>query len=175
MMMMMATTTTSNGVGGSTTPSMNQPFEDANEDEYFPGFTTTPTKRLRRIRTPHRHVLGRRDKKQCFSCSAPGSIRRRSRRKGIVDFDDAEYIAHFKNPEALKKASGHRRRPQRKVQGEIQRKNRVGLLTRQAINRQSQPTAKLLLLLLERVRERIDIVRSIPPPEIFELRRKKKP
>ena len=120
MMMMMATTTTSNGVGGSTTPSsMNQPPEDANEDEYFPGFTSYHTKRNGEVEyeRPHRHVLGRRGQKNSVSHAPPlgRSIRRRSRRKGIWGFRRRGIHRALQKPRGFEKSQRrHRRRRQRK-------------------------------------------------------------
>jgi len=178
MMMMMATTTTSNGVGGSTPSSMNQPPEDANEDEYFPGFTSYHTKRNGGVEYERLTATfsDGADKKTVFLMLRPwaGQFAVEVDEKESDDFDDAEYIAHFKNPEALKKASGV-------IGGGVKGKFKVkysekigGLLTRQ-----SQLTTKVggngtASSSNEFEKESISSVLS-PPPKIFELRRKKKP
>ena len=182
MMMMMATTTTSNGVGGSSTPSsMNQPPEDANEDEYFPGFTSYHTKRNGGVEYERLTATfsDGADKKTVFLMLRPwaGQFAVEVDEKESGDFDDAEYIAHFKNPEALKKASGV-------IGGGVKGKFKVkysekiggGLLTRQSqltdkANRQQSSSSSSSN---EFEKESISSVVS-PPPKIFELRRKKKP
>ena len=181
MMMMMATTTTSNGVGGSSTPSsMNQPPEDANEDEYFPGFTSYHTKRNGGVEYERLTATfsDGADKKTLFLMLRPwaGQFAVEVDEKESGDFDDAEYIAHFKNPEALKKASGV-------IGGGVKGKFKVkysekiggGLLTRQSqltdkANQQQSSSSSSN----EFEKESISSVVS-PPPKIFELRRKKKP
>ena len=182
MMMMMATTTTSNGVGGSSTPSsMNQPPEDANEDEYFPGFTSYHTKRNGGVEYERLTATfsDGADKKTVFLMLRPwaGQFAVEVDEKESGDFDDAEYIAHFKNPEALKKASGVIGGGVKgKFKVKYSEKIGVGLLTRQSqltdkANRQQSSSSSSSN---EFEKESISSVVS-PPPKIFELRRKKKP
>ena len=182
MMMMMATTTTSNGVGGSSTPSsMNQPPEDANEDEYFPGFTSYHTKRNGGVEYERLTATfsDGADKKTVFLMLRPwaGQFAVEVDEKESGDFDDAEYIAHFKNPEALKKASGVIGGGVKgKFKVKYSEKIGVGLLTGQSqltdkANRQQSSSSSSSN---EFEKESISSVVS-PPPKIFELRRKKKP
>ncbi|CAL6293653.1 unnamed protein product [Bathycoccus prasinos] len=180
MMMMMATTTTSDGVGGSSTPfSMNQPPEDANEDEYFPGFTSYHTKRTGGVEYERLTATfsDGADKKTLFLMLRPwaGQFAVEVDEKESGDFDDAEYIAHFKNPEALKKASGVIGGGVKgKFKVKYSEKIGVGLLTRQSqltTNGGGNGTASSSN---EFEKESISSVVS-PPPKIFELRRKKKP
>ena len=182
MMMMMATTTTSNGVGGSSTPyPMNQPPEDANEDEYFPGFTSYHTKRNGGVEYERLTATfsDGADKKTVFLMLRPwaGQFAVEVDEKESGDFDDAEYIAHFKNPEALKKASGVIGGGVKgKFKVKYSEKIGVGLLTGQSqltdkANRQQSSSSSSSN---EFEKESISSVVS-PPPKIFELRRKKKP
>ena len=182
MMMMMATTTTSNGVGGSSTPSsMNQPPEDANEDEYFPSFTSYHTKRNGGVEYERLTATfsDGADKKTLFLMLRPwaGQFAVEVDEKESGDFDDAEYIAHFKNPEALKKASGVIGGGVKgKFKVKYSEKIGVGLLTGQSqltdkANRQQSSSSSSSN---EFEKESISSVVS-PPPKIFELRRKKKP
>ena len=180
MMMMMSTTTTSDGVGGSSTPSMNQPPEDANEDEYFPGFTSYHTKRTGGVEYERLTATfsDGADKKTVFLMLRPwaGQFAVEVDEKESGDFDDAEYIAHFKNPEALKKASGVIGGGVKgKFKVKYSEKKGVGLLTGQSqFTDKANQTQSSSSFSNEFEKESISSVVS-PPPKIFELRRMKKP
>ena len=89
-----------------------------------------------------------------------------------TDLDDI-YIAHFKNPEALKKASGVigggvKGKFKVKYSEIMAKSSRRGAAT-DTFWRRRQQRAKTKAAL------RMPPVSHAPPPKIFELRRKKKP
>ena len=99
---------TSNGAGaGGISSSINQPPEEASEDEYFPGFTAYHTKQTGGIEYERLTATfsDGAEKKTVFLMLRPWAGQFAVEVDSETDLDDI-YIAHFKNPEALKKASG---------------------------------------------------------------------
>ena len=167
---------TSNGAGaGGISSSINQPPEEASEDEYFPGFTAYHTKQTGGIEYERLTATfsDGAEKKTVFLMLRPWAGQFAVEVDSETDLDDI-YIAHFKNPEALKKASGV-------IGGGVKGKFKV---------KYSEIMAKSSGAALRPIpfggggstgegedesgaANAAGITRS--PPKIFELRRKKKP
>ena len=164
----MMMTSTLNGAPGS---SLNQPPEDANEDEYFPGFTSYHTKQNGGIEYERLTATfsDGAEKKTVFLMLRPWSGQFAVEVDSETDLDDI-YIAHFKNLDALRKASGV-------IGGGVKGKFKVKYSEKIASNASSSSSRPILFGARDDFNDKKEREEkaSASPPKIFELRRKKKP